>query len=109
DTPLSGTPPLLPILAPTSSPSLPLPSTDHRADKPEVCLPPRKRLCFAFGPRYEVRESSSAPTARPLGGFRVDYGFVATMDREIMRDLDRDVGYGIIDTWDEMLVDMPGA
>ncbi|GJR21392.1 hypothetical protein Tco_0969919 [Tanacetum coccineum] len=25
------------------------------------------------------------------------------------RDLERDVGYGIIDTWEEMLVDMPGA
>ncbi|GKF54214.1 hypothetical protein Tco_0161124 [Tanacetum coccineum] len=29
--------------------------------------------------------------------------------REIMRDLERDVGYGIIDTLDEMLVDMLGA
>ncbi|GJQ90078.1 hypothetical protein Tco_0001217 [Tanacetum coccineum] len=29
--------------------------------------------------------------------------------REIMRDLERDVGYGITDTWDEMLVDMLGA
>ncbi|GKG25250.1 hypothetical protein Tco_0395878 [Tanacetum coccineum] len=26
-----------------------------------------------------------------------------------MRDLDRDVDYGIIDTWAEMLVDMPRA
>ncbi|GJW11994.1 hypothetical protein Tco_1577821 [Tanacetum coccineum] len=109
DTPPSGTPPLLPIPAPTSSPSLLLPSADHGADWPEVCLPPRKRLCFAFGPRYEVRESSSAPTARLTGGFRADYGFVATMDREIMRDLERDVGYGITDTWEEMPVDMPGA
>ncbi|GKA70339.1 hypothetical protein Tco_0776403 [Tanacetum coccineum] len=109
DTPLSGTPPLLHILAPTSSPSLLLPFADHGADRPEVCLPPRKRLCFAFGPRYKVRESSSAPTARPPRGFRADYGFVATIDREIMRDLERDVGYRIIDTWDEMLVDMPGA
>ncbi|GKF60016.1 hypothetical protein Tco_0176802 [Tanacetum coccineum] len=31
------------------------------------------------------------------------------MDGEIMRDLERDVGYGIIDTWDEILVDMPRA
>ncbi|GJW55428.1 hypothetical protein Tco_0099513 [Tanacetum coccineum] len=59
--------------------------------------------------RYEVRESSSAPTARPTRGFRAYYGFVATMDREIMRDLERDVGYGITDTWEEMLVDMSGA
>ncbi|GJX22467.1 hypothetical protein Tco_0226912 [Tanacetum coccineum] len=29
--------------------------------------------------------------------------------REIMRDLERDVGYGITDTWDKMPVDMPGA
>ncbi|GKF65621.1 hypothetical protein Tco_0192138 [Tanacetum coccineum] len=31
------------------------------------------------------------------------------MDREIMWDLERDVGYGITDTWEEMLVDMSGA
>ncbi|GKE45606.1 hypothetical protein Tco_1472890 [Tanacetum coccineum] len=31
------------------------------------------------------------------------------MDRGIMRDLERDVGFGITDTWDEMLVDMLGA
>ncbi|GJT66249.1 hypothetical protein Tco_1017729 [Tanacetum coccineum] len=70
-TPPSGTPPLLPIPLPTSSPHLHLPSADHEADRPEVCLPPRKRLCIALGPR--------------------------------------DIGYGITDTWDEMLVDMPGA
>ncbi|GJQ96400.1 ribonuclease H-like domain-containing protein [Tanacetum coccineum] len=79
DTPPSGTPPLLPIPLPTSSPSLLLPSANHGANMPEVCLPPRKRLCFTFGPR------------------------------EIRRDLERDVGYGITDTREEMLVDMSGA
>ncbi|GKG04484.1 hypothetical protein Tco_0314871, partial [Tanacetum coccineum] len=108
-TPPSGTPPLLPIPAPTSSPFLLLPSTDHKADRPEVCLPPRKRLCIALGPRYEVGESSSAPAARPTGDFRADYGFVATLDKEIRRDPERDVGYGITDTWDEMLEGIPGA
>ncbi|GJQ88973.1 putative reverse transcriptase domain-containing protein [Tanacetum coccineum] len=108
-TPPSGTPPLLPIPLPTPSPPLLLPSTDRRADRPELCLPPRKRLCIALGLRYEVDESSSAPTARPTGGFRADYGFFATLDDEIRRDPERDVGYGITDTWDEMLVDMPGA
>ncbi|GKE65908.1 hypothetical protein Tco_1520069 [Tanacetum coccineum] len=103
----SGTPPLLPIPLPTPSPPLLLPSTYRRADRPKVCLPPRKRLCIALGPRYKVRESSSAP--RPTGGFRADYGFVATLDAEIRRDPERDVGYGITDTWDEMLVGMPGA
>ncbi|GKB95764.1 hypothetical protein Tco_0981901 [Tanacetum coccineum] len=67
-TPPLGTPPLLPIPLPTLSASLLLPSTDPRADRPEVCLPPQKRLCFAFGPRNEVRESSSAAAARPTGG-----------------------------------------
>ncbi|GJZ95397.1 hypothetical protein Tco_0667731 [Tanacetum coccineum] len=90
-TPPSGTPPLLPIPAPTSSPSLLLPSTDHRTDRPEVCLLPRKRLCIAFGPRYEVGESSSAPTARSTRGFRADYGFVDTIDREIRRDLKKEM------------------
>ncbi|GKA21573.1 reverse transcriptase domain-containing protein, partial [Tanacetum coccineum] len=90
DTPPSGTPPLLPMPLPTSSPSLLLPSADHGADRHEVCLPPRKRLCFGFGPRYEVRESSSAAGARQTRGFRADYGFVATMNREIRHDLERD-------------------
>ncbi|GJR64547.1 hypothetical protein Tco_0010612 [Tanacetum coccineum] len=98
-----------PIQLPTLSPPLHLLSTVHKADRPEVTLPPRKRLGITLDLRYEIGESSSAPTTRPLGGFRADYGFVATMDREIMRDLERDVGYGITDTWDEMLVDMPGA
>ncbi|GKE97499.1 hypothetical protein Tco_0020850, partial [Tanacetum coccineum] len=95
DVPSSGTPPLLPIPLPTSSPPLYLLFTDRRADRPEVTLPPQKRLSIALGPRYKVGERSSAPTARPPGGFRVDYGFVSTIDREIMRDLERDVGYGI--------------
>ncbi|GKA95292.1 hypothetical protein Tco_0817330, partial [Tanacetum coccineum] len=79
------------------------------SDRPEVTLPPQKRLGIALSLRYEVGESSSAPAARPPGVFRADYGFVATMDREIMQDLERDVGYGITDTWDDMPVDMPGA
>ncbi|GKC84204.1 hypothetical protein Tco_1139921 [Tanacetum coccineum] len=31
------------------------------------------------------------------------------MDREIRLNPERDASYGITDTWDEMLVDMPGA
>ncbi|GJY95039.1 hypothetical protein Tco_0511400, partial [Tanacetum coccineum] len=103
ETPPSGTPPLLPIPVPTSSPPWLLPSTDCRADVPEVMLPPQKRLCFATGPRYEIKECSSAPTARPTRGFREEYRFVGTLDAEIRRDLDREVGYGITNTWDEMV------
>ncbi|GKC12511.1 hypothetical protein Tco_1009293 [Tanacetum coccineum] len=109
DAPSSGIPPLLTILLHTSSPPLHLLSTDRRADRPEVTLLPQKRLGIALGPRYEVGESSSSPNARPPGGIRADYSFVATINMEIMRDLERDVGYGITDTWDEMLVDMLGA
>ncbi|GJW44819.1 putative reverse transcriptase domain-containing protein [Tanacetum coccineum] len=64
---------------------------------------------ITLGPRYEVRESSSAAAARPAGGLRADYGFVATIDREIMRDLERDVGYGITDSWDEIVEAMQGT
>ncbi|GKF12196.1 hypothetical protein Tco_0050122, partial [Tanacetum coccineum] len=85
-TPSSGTPPLH------------LLSNDRRVDRPEVTLPPRKRLGIALGPAYDVGESSSAAAARPAGGLRADYGFVATMDREIRCDPQRDVGYGIIDS-----------
>ncbi|GJY65359.1 hypothetical protein Tco_0467597 [Tanacetum coccineum] len=79
ETPPSGTPPLLPIPLLTSSPPLLLPSTDCKADVPKVTLLPRK------------------------SGFRIYYGFVGTLDAEIKRDLDREVGYRITDTWDEMV------
>ncbi|GJW18672.1 putative reverse transcriptase domain-containing protein [Tanacetum coccineum] len=89
--PPSRTPPLLPIPLPTSSPPLLLPSTDCRADVPEVTLPPQKRLCIAPDPRYEIGESSFAPTTRPTRGFKVDYDFVGTIDAKIRRDLDREI------------------
>nr|GFC39372.1 hypothetical protein [Tanacetum cinerariifolium] len=85
-----------------------LPSASRREDIPEVTLPPRKRLDIALGSRYEVGESSSA-AARPVGGFRADYGFVATVDREIMRNPEREVGYGITDSWDEIVETLQGA
>ncbi|GKF51732.1 hypothetical protein Tco_0148199, partial [Tanacetum coccineum] len=86
-----------------------LPSTNHREDRPKVTLPPRKRLGIALGPVYEVGESSSAVSARPARGLRSDYGFVATMDREIRRDPERVVGYGITDSWDEIVETLQGA
>ncbi|GJW23672.1 hypothetical protein Tco_0034294 [Tanacetum coccineum] len=105
----SSTPPLLPIPLPTPLPPLLLPFTVCREGVSEVTLPPQKRLYIAIGLRNDVGESLSAPTTRPTRGFRADCGFVATLDDEIRRDPERDVGYEITDTWDEMLVDMPGA
>nr|GEW67881.1 putative reverse transcriptase domain-containing protein [Tanacetum cinerariifolium] len=86
-TPPSGTPPLLPILLPTSSPPLLLPSTSHRADVLEVTLPPQKRLCIALEQTMVV----------------------GTLDDEIRRDPESEVGYGIADTWDKMVEDMQGT
>nr|GEX96793.1 hypothetical protein [Tanacetum cinerariifolium] len=121
---LAPAPPLIPIrslsyravmirlkdeAASTSPPSSHLPSASCREDRPEVTLPPRKRLDIALGPRYEVGESSSAAAARPAGGFRANYGFVATVDKEIMRDPEREVGYGITDSWDEIVETLQGA
>nr|GFC41956.1 hypothetical protein [Tanacetum cinerariifolium]GFC42068.1 hypothetical protein [Tanacetum cinerariifolium] len=99
---------LLPISASTSSPPLQPPSASRREDRLEVTLPPRKRLGIALGPRYEVGESLST-AARLAGGLRADYGFVATMDREIMHDPEREVGYGITDSWDEIVETLQGA
>ncbi|GJW72059.1 putative reverse transcriptase domain-containing protein [Tanacetum coccineum] len=55
----------------------------------EVNLPPRKRLGIALGPGYEVGESSAAAAARPAG--------------------ERYVGYGITDSWDEIVETLQGA
>nr|GEX92182.1 hypothetical protein [Tanacetum cinerariifolium] len=89
-TPPSGTPPLLPIPLLTPSPPMLLPFTIHRADVPEITLPPQKRLCIALGLIYKVDESSFATAARPTRGFRANYGFVATLDDEIRRDPERE-------------------
>ncbi|GJV78249.1 hypothetical protein Tco_1509833 [Tanacetum coccineum] len=77
--PVSAPLPASPI-PPTSLLPLLLPSTNRREDRPEVTLPPRKKLGIALGPRYEIR-----------------------------RDLERDVGYGITDYWDEIVEVMQGT
>nr|GFA82696.1 hypothetical protein [Tanacetum cinerariifolium] len=81
----------------------------RREDRPEVTLPPRKKLGIALDPGYEVGESSSAAAVRPAEGLKADYSFVATMDREIMCDPEREVGYGITDSWDEIVETLQGA
>nr|GEY66236.1 putative reverse transcriptase domain-containing protein [Tanacetum cinerariifolium] len=82
----SGTPPLILIPLPTSSPPLVLLSASHIVHVLEVTLPPQKRLCSALGLRFMVGKSSSAPTARLTRGFRANYGFVATLNDEIRQD-----------------------
>ncbi|GKB68977.1 putative reverse transcriptase domain-containing protein, partial [Tanacetum coccineum] len=82
DAPSSGIPPPLSISVPTSSPPLLVPSASRREDRPEVTLPPQNRA---------------------------DYDFIATMDREIRHDPEREVGYGITDSWDEIVKTLQGA
>ncbi|GJT62837.1 hypothetical protein Tco_1006370 [Tanacetum coccineum] len=65
-----------PLPLPTSSPPLQLLSSDHRANRPEITLPPQKSLGIDLGPRYEIGESSAAGAARPIRGRKADYGFV---------------------------------
>nr|GFB40027.1 hypothetical protein [Tanacetum cinerariifolium] len=72
--PLPASPPILPIPLPAASPPLQLLSSDRRADRPKITLPPRKRLRIVHCLRYEARESSVAAAARLIEGRRVDYG-----------------------------------
>nr|GEY16132.1 hypothetical protein [Tanacetum cinerariifolium] len=76
--PLSASPPILPIPPPAVSPPLQLLSSDRRADRPEVTLPPQKRLSIVHCLGYEAGESLVATAARPI---------------------EEDIGYGIRDTW----------
>ncbi|GJV85337.1 hypothetical protein Tco_1525235 [Tanacetum coccineum] len=96
--------------AAATSHSLPLPPpfilSPTRPDAPPPC--PTISSYF-ISPLYEVGESSAAAAARPAGGLRADYGFVATMDRQIRRDPERYVGYGITDSWDEIVETLQGA
>nr|GFC62460.1 hypothetical protein [Tanacetum cinerariifolium] len=73
---LRASPPILLIPLPTVSPPLQLLSSDRRADRPEVTLPPRKRLSIVHRPGYEAGESSAAAAARPIEGRRADYGLL---------------------------------
>ncbi|GKE83529.1 hypothetical protein Tco_1557271 [Tanacetum coccineum] len=84
-----------------------LPSLIHETEMPEMCLPLRKRPCrTTFGPGYEVGESSVAGTTRQVGPAiaRADlYGFADMLDAAPGRQTSRELGYGIMDTWDDLV------
>ncbi|GKF53246.1 hypothetical protein Tco_0160156, partial [Tanacetum coccineum] len=90
---------LLALTTPPPSPLTPLSSPLPQVDRPEITLPPRKRLGIDVGPRCELGESSAVAAARPIGGRRADYGFVDTVDVEISRRRAEEVGYRIRDAW----------
>ncbi|GKC69100.1 putative reverse transcriptase domain-containing protein [Tanacetum coccineum] len=78
-----------------ASPPMLLSSTSHRTDIPEAEIPPRKRACLttpAFG--LEIGESSAAGAARQPG---------TTLEADLRRDRVIETGYGITDTWDEIV------
>ncbi|GJW87815.1 hypothetical protein Tco_0163155 [Tanacetum coccineum] len=75
-TPLSSSLPHIPSPPLPTSPPLQLLSSDHRTDRPEITLPPQKRLGIDLCPRYEIGGSSAAAATRPIRGRRADYGFV---------------------------------
>ncbi|GJZ71811.1 hypothetical protein Tco_0635662 [Tanacetum coccineum] len=84
-----------------------LPSPIHETEMPEICLPLRKRPCRTTpGPGYEVGESSTAGAARQVGPTtaRADlYGFADMLDAAPGRQTTRELGYGITDTWDDLV------
>ncbi|GJR03176.1 hypothetical protein Tco_0526160 [Tanacetum coccineum] len=72
-----------------------LPSTSHRIDILKVEMSPRKRACFTTSaPRLEVGESLAAGAARQSG---------PTLEADLRQDRVEETGYGITDTWDEIL------
>nr|GEY93975.1 hypothetical protein [Tanacetum cinerariifolium] len=78
-----------------SPPALRLLSSDRRADRPELTLPPQKRLSIVHCSGYEAGESSAAAAARPIEGRRADYGFVGFVEAEIRRRIAEDIGYAL--------------
>nr|GEY51912.1 hypothetical protein [Tanacetum cinerariifolium]GEZ27481.1 hypothetical protein [Tanacetum cinerariifolium] len=83
--PALSSPLILPIPLPAASPPLQLLSSDRRADRPKVTLPPRKRLSIVHCLRYEARECSVVAAARPIEVRRANYGFIDFVEAEIRR------------------------
>nr|GEX63960.1 hypothetical protein [Tanacetum cinerariifolium] len=78
-----------------ASPPLLLLSTSHRTDIPKAEILPQKRACFttlAFG--FEVGESLAVATARQPK---------STLKYDLRQERVREMGYGITDTWDEIV------
>ncbi|GJT62381.1 hypothetical protein Tco_1005914 [Tanacetum coccineum] len=84
-----------------------LPSPFIEDEMPEICLPLRKRPRRTTpGPGYEVGESSAAGAARQFGPTTAEadlYGFADMLDAAPGRQTSRELGYGITDTWDDLV------
>ncbi|GJW01500.1 hypothetical protein Tco_1556751 [Tanacetum coccineum] len=106
--------PLLPSSGcPTQIQTLKIASTQALIDAvtatlPSPPLPPLPPSLYIPPPvdrsRYEIGKSS---TARPIGGRGGDYGFVSTVDAEARWQGISEVGYGIRDTWVDLIETVP--
>nr|GFB87036.1 hypothetical protein [Tanacetum cinerariifolium] len=101
------------------SPPLPIPSPPPDSPThikiPKSCLPLQKRLRFTSAtPSQEVEESSAADAARhnepaiarddPYSLVREElYGFFDRVDVAPGHPMSKELGYGITDTWDELV------
>nr|GEY63535.1 putative reverse transcriptase domain-containing protein [Tanacetum cinerariifolium] len=110
--PADSTPVALPTIdhAPSAEETEPFETDElrwkaERQEIPEADLPLRKRLCTAHTGTYELRESSAAATARLREPVRDNlYKFVDTVERgEGSTPAAMKVGYGIDDTWDDLV------
>ncbi|GKF41993.1 hypothetical protein Tco_0125335, partial [Tanacetum coccineum] len=78
------------------------------ADSTAVALPAIDQASSAKETEpFETDESTATPL--PYLAYRVTARISVQDMRKIMRDLERDVGYRITNTWDGMPVDMSGA
>nr|GEX31674.1 hypothetical protein [Tanacetum cinerariifolium] len=93
------------------SPPLLLPSTTHREDIPEADMSLQKMAYFTAPTcRFEVGESSAHAARQPRSDVthKTNYSFVDIVDVTPGRPMSREVGYGIMDVWLDMVGDMEG-
>ncbi|GJZ19519.1 hypothetical protein Tco_0556109 [Tanacetum coccineum] len=65
-------------------------SSPHQSSPTYLHVSSHLQIPFPLSPTltlYEVGKSSAAAAARPAGGLRADYGFVATMDMTLQREM----------------------
>ncbi|GJV87242.1 hypothetical protein Tco_1531180 [Tanacetum coccineum] len=83
------------------------PSPIYETTISKICLPLRKRPCrTAPTPRYEVEESLTTGATRQDGPAVARaglYGFVDMVDAAPGRLMYSELGYGITDTWDDLV------
>ncbi|GKF54538.1 hypothetical protein Tco_0161448, partial [Tanacetum coccineum] len=85
----------------------PTPNSPTHIEIPESCLPLRKRVCFASPtPSPELGESSAADAARqdrPTIAREDLYGFIDMVDVPPRCSTSRELDYGIMDTWNDLV------